>query len=394
MGPKRRVEALDGAGVRPVKPRSVDVRLRLPAETILRAFGSVLLAWIIWRLWPEVVFLAISLLLAVSLEPIVAWLERRGLSRALSVLVLAGALLAFAAFIVGVIMPPLASQVAELVANFASVRAKVMGGLPKDNVVLGTVVEQMFLLPSSPAVLAEVNKPLVWGRIALASLMTTFIVVMATLYLLLDGKRLYAWLLAYVPRVHRDKMAQTVPEVSRVVHAYVGGQFITSTLFAVFVAVLLAVLDVPAVLPLALLAGICDVIPVVGIIVATVPAALLALTVSSSTSALVVSAYVVYHLFEAYYIVPRVYGTTLRLSALAVLLALIVGSTLQGLLGAVLVLPLVAAYPIIERIWLAGYLSSDVIADHQALASAIESGSESAVEAVLQGEKHPGEANM
>lgn len=85
-----------------------------------------------------------------------------------------------------------------------------------------------------------------------------------------------------------------------------------------------------------------------------------------------VSTYVIYHLFETYLIAPRVYGNLLRLPTLSVLLALIVGGTLQGILGAVLVLPLVAAYPIIERIWLKSYLSREVLADHKALAKAAE----------------------
>ena len=123
----------------------------------------------------------------------------------------------------------------------------------------------------------------------------------------------------------------------------------------------------PAAVPLAILAGLCDVIPVVGIIIATVPAVLLAVTVSPTAAAFVFALYVGYHVVESYVIVPRIYGQRLRLSTLAVLLALLAGSTLQGLVGAVLVLPLVAAYPIIERIWLAGYLGAEVIKDHNAL---------------------------
>jgi hypothetical protein len=105
----------------------------------------------------------------------------------------------------------------------------------------------------------------------------------------------------------------------------------------------------------------------------------------------VLAAYVGYHVVESYFLVPRIYGARLRLSTLAVLLALLVGTTLQGLIGAVLVLPLVAAYPIIERIWLHDYLSSEVIHDHSALERAAESGSDQAVDAVLQGQRHQGE---
>ena len=370
-------------------PQRID--LHLPTRTILKVLVAALLVWAVLRLWPEVIFLSISLLLAVALDPVVAWMSRRGVSRGVSVMILAVLLVALVGVFVAFVLPPLVKQVADLVANFPAFRDRVEQHLPHDDAVLREIVDQIFLLPSSPDVAAEVNKPLIWGRMAVAGIMTTGFVLITTLYLLLDGKRLYAWLLAYVPRAHREKMAETVPAVSKVVYAYVRGQFLTSLIFAVFAAIVLSVLNVPAVLPLAILAGICDVIPVVGIILATAPAALLALTVSPTAAAATVGFYVAYHLFETYFIVPRVYGNTLRLSTLAVLLALIVGGTLQGILGAVMVLPLVAAYPIIERIWLKNYFAQEVVADHNALAKAADTGSDEAVDAVLQGEKHPEE---
>jgi predicted PurR-regulated permease PerM len=151
------------------------------------------------------------------------------------------------------------------------------------------------------------------------------------------------------------------------------------------------ILGVPAAAPLAVIAGICDFVPVLGILLATVPAALLALSVSPGAALAVVVAYVVYHLFETYFLLPRIYGNKLKISTLSVLLALIIGGRLQGIIGAVLVLPLVAAYPIIERHWLGGYLRSRVLTDHQALADAAETGSEVAIETVLSGEKHASE---
>jgi predicted PurR-regulated permease PerM len=186
-------------------------------------------------------------------------------------------------------------------------------------------------------------------------------------------------------------MADTVSGVSEVIYAYVRGQVVTSVAFTAFSAAVLAIMQVPAVLPLALLAGISDIIPVVGIIIATVPATFLALAVSPTAGLVVFTSYSLYHMFESYLIVPKVYGSSLRLSTLAVLLAIVVGGTLQGIIGSILVLPLVAAYPIVERIWLKAYLTREVLADHNALARAAKTGDEDAVEAVLQGEKHPGE---
>jgi predicted PurR-regulated permease PerM len=222
-------------------------------------------------------------------------------------------------------------------------------------------------------------------------LVTAVIVVVLTLYLLLDGKSLYAWLLAFVPRSHREKVATTMDEVCDVVQAYVSGQLLVAVLFAMFVAGLLTILGVPAAVPLAVIAGVCDIIPVLGILIAIAPAVLLALAVSPSTAAVVALAYLAYHLVETYFILPRVYGNKLKISTLSVLLALLVGGSLQGIIGAVLVLPLVAAYPIIERHWLGGFLRSRVLTDHKALAKAAESGSDVAMDAVINGETHASE---
>jgi predicted PurR-regulated permease PerM len=373
----------------PDEPRSWE--LRVPTGTIVKLLVTGLLVWAVLKLWPEVVFLSVSLLLAVALNPIVEWLGRRGIGRRASVALLAVVLVLVTGAFVALVLPPLAQQAADLSGSFPSVQQQVFDRIPADDKMIRKIVDQIFKLPSSPEVVAEIDKPLIWGRAAVSGLTTTFVVIITTLYLVLDGRRLYAWLLAYVPRSHRDKMAETVPEVSKVVYAYVRGQFITSALFTVFVAILLSVLKVPAVLPLAILAGICDVLPVVGIIVATAPAVVLAFTVSPVSAAIVLGLYAVYHVIETYFIVPRVYGSTLRLSTLTVILALIVGATLGGILGAVMVLPLVAAYPIIERIWLRDYLGREVLADHKALEKAVEKGNDTAVDAVLQGEKHPGE---
>jgi predicted PurR-regulated permease PerM len=184
-------------------------------------------------------------------------------------------------------------------------------------------------------------------------------------------------------------MAATVSEVSDVIIAYVQGQIVTSVLYGTYAFVTLTLFRVPAAVPLAMLAAVCDVIPVIGVVASTAPAVLLALTVSPLAAAAVLALYILYHVVENYVLIPRIYGRRLRMSGLAVLIALVVGGTLQGILGAVLVLPLVAAYPIVERIWLREYLSDEVLIDHSALQDAAEKGSDAAVENVLRGQEHP-----
>jgi predicted PurR-regulated permease PerM len=378
---------------RPEEPEEPAHRVQLvvPFGTIAKLLVAALFVWVVLELWLLFLVCLVAVLLAVTLHPVVAWLQGRGLSRGLSVAVVGltvlGLILAFAAFV----LPPLVGQTIRLAENFPAYRDSVQQHLPTDQPFLKEIAGEIFDLPSSPGIRKWLEQPLLWGKIAVGVIALTFFLYVLTIYLLLDGKRVYAWLLAYVPRRYRRRIADTVPEVSEVVFAYVGGQFVTSALATAVTFGILVSFGVPGAVPLALLAGIADVIPIIGIVISTVPAVLMALTVSPLAGVGVLLLYILYHVVEAYVLVPRIYGRRLQLSTLAVLLALVIGGTLQGIVGAILILPLVAAYPIIERIWLHDYLSSEVIHDHSALERAAESGSDQAVDAVLKGQRHQDE---
>jgi predicted PurR-regulated permease PerM len=252
------------------------------------------------------------------------------------------------------------------------------------------VITPLLDLPRSPEFDAWLSRPRGWGQTALEGVAAAFLVAVLSFYLILDGRTVVAWLLAYVPRRHRGRMSSMVPEVFGVVKAYAVGQLVTSVLFTVFTFAILEAFHVPAAIPLALFAGVCDAVPVAGIFVAMAAAALISLTVSPATALIVLGLYLAYHLFESYVLVPRLYGNRLRLSTLTVLLAIVVGGLLDGIVGAILALPLVAAFPVVEKHWLDDYLHPDAIEDHASLRAATNESSkeqEAAVDAVMRGDK-------
>jgi predicted PurR-regulated permease PerM len=146
---------------------------------------------------------------------------------------------------------------------------------------------------------------------------------------------------------------RTLPEISKAVSAYVLGQLILSTSFGIFTFIVLTLVGVEQALFLALLAAFMDAIPMIGVILATIPAVLLALTVSVPAAIIVFVAYIVYQQIENYVISPRVFGDRLKLSPFAILMAVLIGAELLGVLGVLMALPLAAAVPAIERIWIA-----------------------------------------
>jgi predicted PurR-regulated permease PerM len=188
-----------------------------------------------------------------------------------------------------------------------------------------------------------------------------------TIYLLMEGRQTRDWLLAFVPPRHHAKARRTLAEGETVIFGYVAGNALTSLIATVSTLLVLWILNVPAALLLALIAGLSDFVPVIGFPLSAIPAVLLALTVSTNTALWVLAFYVAYNTVENYLIGPWAYGDRMKLSNVAVILSFAVGAQVAGVIGALIALPVAALYPSIERIWLRDKLGSEVVAEHEAI---------------------------
>ncbi|MBK9088815.1 MAG: AI-2E family transporter [Holophagales bacterium] len=208
----------------------------------------------VWRLWTGIEVLLVAVLLAAALSPIVDRLERWGLSRQWAVAALATCAVLLLGAFVTLVAPPLATQVTVLMAPLPGLRAMIAGGIERYGA-LSHVLRPLLDLPASPAVAEWLSERLRWGKTFVEATAAALLVVVLSFYLLLDGRAVVAWLLAYVPRRHRGHMSATVPEVFDVVKAFVTGQLTAFGLFALFCFVVLSAHRVPAALPRALLRG-------------------------------------------------------------------------------------------------------------------------------------------
>jgi predicted PurR-regulated permease PerM len=344
-------------------PTSSDPRtLELPWHTLFKVIGAVALVWMWLQLWQLFLLVVVAVLLAVTLDPVVRGVERTGLPRwassAIVGFVLLGAVVAFLA----VTWNSLSAEARLLGSRVEVVERDVIRHLPP-------IVRDAFNIRITDSVIQSYLAP-VGARLVRA--MTTALVIVSlafilTIYLLIEGHKTYAWVRAFVPVRLRGKSDQTVVELRRVIFAYVAGNVATSVFAALFVFIALSMLKVPAALLLALLAAICDFVPVLGFILSAVPAVVLALTVSPTTAFFVVGVWGLYHFIENYFVGPRVYGAQLELSNVAVVLAFAAGAELGGVVGALIALPVAAAYPAIERIWLRERLGEEVVTQHRAI---------------------------
>jgi predicted PurR-regulated permease PerM len=328
----------------------VRARLEVPPRTIATVAIGLLLIWLLIQLSSVLLQVFLALLLTAALDPLVTRLERRGWKRSTAVaallILIFGTLLGVLALAVPAMVRE-AQQFANDLPTYVERTRPYFKNHPEDFARLQDFANRRAQDPSLYLSHAEAV-----GRGIVSAVTQLLLLITMTAYLLIaDGERTLFWIFRYLPVSQRPKIRQALPEISRVVSAYLVGQLITSALFAAFVLVVCLALGVPQPILLALLAFVADAIPIVGALIATAPAVLLALTVSPTAAAIVLVLYVVYQQFENHFIVPRVYKNALRMSSFGVLIAVAIGAQLLGIIGALIALPVAAAIPVIERIW-------------------------------------------
>lgn len=329
---------------------------RLSNQAIFKVLLTAGLVWAAIKLAPLLILVALALLLAVTLFPILKWLERRLPHWAAILVITLGVIVSLVAVIAGII-PAVVEQFTQIAKKLPELQATAL-----NNIHNNYVHQLAQKLLSNPAISSD--HVVAAGQAVLGAVSGLVLLVALAIYLTADGERAYQWIRAFFSVAHRRKLDQTAQECSRIIVAYVAGQLITSALCAVFVFVVMTLLKVPAALVLGVMAGLFDVLPLLGFFVFTATAVLFALTVSGGTALTVLALYIGYHLLENYLIVPKVYGSRLRLSDLVVLLSVLAGGYLAGIPGAILILPIVAAYPAFEKIWLVDYVGRDTVEKH------------------------------
>jgi predicted PurR-regulated permease PerM len=283
----------------------------------------------------------------------VQWLETRGMRRTFGALLIMALLVLLLAGFIAASGASIAEQTRVLGSRVGEFRDAVMTRIPAQVQQAGSAIA-----PSGES-LKRAAQAFAGG---IGSIVLALVL---TLYLLLDGRRTFEWLVAFAPAAQRPRVRETAACARVVVAAYVRGNVITSVICAISTWIALAAMQVPAAFVLALLAGLLDFVPVIGFILSAAPAVLLGFAVSPMVAFGVALFYILYNVFENYYLQPKVYGRELRLSDLAVIVTFLAGAELGGVLGALIALPLAGLYPVVERIWFDRPDQTDTADEHR-----------------------------
>jgi predicted PurR-regulated permease PerM len=298
--------------------------------------------WLVDNILPALLVLVTALMLVGALHPLVAWLEQRKVRRFFAICIVFGVVVALTLAILALTVPTVIAQAKNLADREPVIRETIAGYLEQsrftsavaDDIRNARYTELLKSFQSTLLTLSTRILGIIVGCVA---------AVFLAFYMMIDRDRLRGALFAVVPRRHHVRLSRILLNLGTIVGGYIRGQILTCALMGSFIFVLLLACRVPNALAIAVFGGVMDLLPYIGIFLTMAPAVLAAATVSPTTAAVVFLLMLAYEELESRVLVPLIYGRSLRLPSSVVLFALILGTTLAGIIGALLALPIAAA---------------------------------------------------
>jgi predicted PurR-regulated permease PerM len=320
----------------------------------LGALAVLVLAMLLTTASNVVVLVAISILIAAGLQPVVGWVRARlRLQRVLSILLVYAIFFAVAIVLAVLVVPAAVAQIEELGRRMpellASLRAWAAGLQPA---VVGDTLTGVIdsLGQALPAAVDEPDPDvLVAAGLAAADIAISIMTVLALVFFWLTGRgRLQRFILALLPEGHRRGVREGWNDVETRLGLWIRAEAILVATIFLLTTPAYFLLGLPSALALGLIAGLAEIIPIVGPALGAIPALIVAIvTTDIETTVLVALVYVAIQVFEGNVLVPIVMRNAVGVPPFLVIVSLLVGSAVAGIVGAVLAIPAAAAIVVV-----------------------------------------------
>ena len=339
--------------------------VRFRARTILAVLGIVLavaaLLQVLWLAKQVLTWILIALFLALALDPFVAFLMRRGIRRrgmaiGTAYLLVAGAIVLVAATFV----PTLVNEVR----NFVDAVPTYVDDLTKGRGKLGFLERDYQIVERVREALAGVQVSRILGvsgtavavtKGVITAVVATITIVVLTFFMLLEGPGVLERVYGLVPEERRPRWRMVGHQIYATIGGYVVGALTIALVAGVTTAILLSILSVSYAIALALLVAILDLIPLAGATIGAVLVSTVAFLDRGLTVGLIVVVwFIVYQQVENHVLYPLVYSRTIALSPLTILIAVLIGASLAGVLGALAAIPIAGTIQVVLTEWLRG----------------------------------------
>lgn len=314
------------------------------------AVVTVILAWALYLAREAVLLIYLSAVVAIGLGPIVGAIERTALfggrihlKRWQAILLLYVLLLGLLVGVAMLIVPPLASQASELWDKVPEYLHRGQQHLIR----LGLLNRELSVreaVQQAPVAAGTDALGTVFGAVAgvVGGIFGFVTIVILAFYFLLDADHLVRTFVRLFPRTDRSRVGEACGRVTNKVSAWLAGQLLLGGIIGGTAAIALFAMGVPYFYVLALISGVGELIPIIGPIIAAIPAVLVALTVSPTLALGVAVFFFAQQQLENHILVPRIMSRQVGVSPVIVIVSLLVGGSLLGILGAIIAVPTAA----------------------------------------------------
>jgi predicted PurR-regulated permease PerM len=322
-------------------------------RVILTAVAVFLVVYALYRVRAVLLLVFVAAFFAVGLDPAVRWLERKGIRRTFSVLIILLAVLAVLGGFIAAVVPPLVDQIATFATNLPDYVQDLANRYPRieefveENDIESNLRDAIGGAPS--AISGSFGTVLGFAGTILGRLFSTLTVIVLMIYFLGSLSRVHAGTLKLVPASKRERFRELLDPILEKIGQYIAGNVAISVIAGVLSFAFFAIAGVPYPVALALWVAIADLLPLVGATVGAVPAVIVAFFASVPLGVATLIFFIIYQQLENYVIAPKVMKEAVDVSPAAVLLAALIGGSLLGFFGALVAIPAAAALKLITQ---------------------------------------------
>lgn len=312
----------------------------LTAIVLMRALASVSQIFVL---------ILIALFLATGLNPAVEALRKRNLSRNLAVTVIFSSVILFVLFFALVVIPPVISQGTNLIESGPQLLQDLMKNetinqLNTQYGLIDTLQERLKSVTSDGTLLISTFGGVIGvGKSVLSGFFTALTILVLTLYFITSLPQAVNLGLSLVPASRRDRVGLLTNAIITRVGSFVGSQILIAAMAAVFVTILSTILGLPSPIAIGMFVLVAALIPLIGHFIGAGMFTLIALSQSLIIGVIAFVAYVVYVQIENYVVTPRIMKRTLSVPGAVTIIAALIGSSLLGLVGGLLAVPVAAS---------------------------------------------------
>jgi len=321
--------------------------IEISTSTILKGLAIILGLVLIYLLKSILVMIFLAIIIAAAVDGPIDWLARHKIRRGIAVAIVYILLIGIFSFLIYLIVPPLAKEIISLASNLPDY---ISGTEGKIQWLSGRFSEQNLqdlLLGFGQQLSASAGNIFAATVNVFGGILSALLVLVISIYLAAREQGVKKFVLSLVSPKNEVYAASLVDRILLKLGAWLRGQIILMAIVGILVYIGLTLLKIKFALTLALLAALLEIVPFIGPILSAVPGVLFALVQSLGLAVLVAVFYYVVQELEKYLFVPLVMKKAVGLNPITVLVAVLVGFELEGIIGAVIAIPVAAIISII-----------------------------------------------